>query len=409
MARRVKDKKAPDATLPPLAPEEAAALEVLVGRVAQALAAEPDLEALQTMVQTRPQDRAWDLHLIAALGALAHPVIPRLLTELFTAPIDKARRKALKRAFHALQSRGVAAPLDLLPPEEGLSVRETSGGLQAHVSQALGNGERYVVLEGPRDLMGGNILAARLHDQEGFRECHVFDLKSKFRQEFWDSLTKGGAVQFQAAPVSYALSLLEEAYGANPQTAVAVTYASSRVGILSSQGPPETPDLDALLGEITPADRSRLLDESRKLAQDPLFYSWIPDAEEIAPWFGKLQEILESRLVLTDQQKQARIDDLANEAVQAMFPLEARPRWRRRLWDMAHYLALQGRREDARVAAAAADDLVQDRSHLLGETVFLKTLTVMALRLSWEAEKGPAEAEPLGLLAPPTEPLIVRR
>jgi len=410
MARRLKDKKASEAALPPLASEDAAALEAMVDRVAQALAAEADVEALQNLVQTRPQDPVWDLHLIAALGALAHPVTPRLLAALFAAAPDKARRKALKRAFHALQSRGVAAPPELLPREEGLQVSETGAAVHALVSQFIENRERYVVLEGSRDLIGGNLLAARIHNLEGIRECHILDVKSKLRQEFWDFLTKGGVVEFQTIPASYALSLLEEAYQANPRAADATDYVGHRGRILSRLAPPETPDLDVLLGEITPADRSRLLDESRKLAQDPLFYFWIPDAEEIAPWFDKLKEILESRLVLTDQQKQARIDDLANEAAQAMFPPDTRQLWRRRLQDMAYYLALKGRREDARAAAAAADDLIQNRSQLLGETIFLKTLTVMALRLSWDSEQGPQKGEsPLSLLAPPTQQILIAR
>ncbi len=411
MARRDRDKKAAEAAaLPRLAPQDAASLKAAVERVALSLTGEADPEALKNLVQTRPQDPVWDLHLIGALGAMAHPNIPRLLAALFAAAPDKDRRKALKRAFHALQSRGVAVAPDLLPREEGLSVREVGATLRAHVSQVLGSGERYVVLEGPRDIIGGSILGARVHHQEGFREFHVFDLKTKFRQEFWDTLTKGGAVEFQPVPVPYALDLLEEAYQANPQAADAAPYTSHRGRILARQGPPETPDLDSLLGETAPEERNRLLDDSRKLAQDPLFYSWIPDADEIASWLGKLKEILESRLVLTDQQKKARIDSLADEATQAMFSPETRPLWRRRLRDMAYFLALQGRREDARTAAVAADDVTQDRSQLLGEALFLKTLTILALRLSWDAEKGPEKGEsPLSLLAPPTESLIVPR
>jgi hypothetical protein len=200
------------------------------------------------------------------------------------------------------------------------------------------------------------------------------------------------------------------AYQANPGASEAAAYGACRERLLAREGPPQAPDLEALLGEITPAERSRLLDDSRKLAHDQLFYFWIPDREKIAPWYARLKEILDSRLVLTDQQKQARIDALADEASQAVFPPEARPVWRRRLRDMAYYLLLKGRREDARAAAAAADDLVVERSHLQGAATFIKALTILALRFSWEVEKGPEKDEsPLSLLAPPTESLIIGR
>ena len=72
----------------------------------------------------------------------------------------------------------------------------------------------------------------------------------------------------------------------------------------------------------------------------PRFQTWMPSLEELTPWVEKLQEIKESPLVLSEQQKQARGDALVDEATRALYPPETRPLWRRRLLAMAYYLAL---------------------------------------------------------------------
>jgi hypothetical protein len=78
---------------------------------------------------------------------------------------------------------------------------------------------------------------------------------------------------------------------------------------------------------------------------------------------------------------------------------------------MAYYLDLQGRQADARAAQAAAADLeAPHNSPLAGENPFLKALMLHALMLAWESDKKGRQADAgAGLLAPPHEPLIIRR
>ena len=103
--------------------------------------------------------------------------------------------------------------------------------------------------------------------------------------------------------------------------------------------------------------------------------SFLPGPEEIAPWLTKLREVEDSPLVLSDQQKQVRLDGVLEEATRALYPVETRAVWARRLLTTAYYLHLTGRAEDARAIRAAAADLADpDRSALTGENLFLKSL-----------------------------------
>ena len=157
-----------------------------------------------------------------------------------------------------------------------------------------------------------------------------------------------------------------------------------REKIFRHWGRPEAaPDLDQELPAPSPGEMPRLLEHCRELALDPLFLSLLPGPEEIAPWLAKLKEVEDSPLVLSDQQKRVRIDGVLDEATRALYPLETRADWGRRLLTTAYYLHLSGREEDSRAARAAAADLAApDRSALAGENAFLKSLVQYAVRLA---------------------------
>jgi hypothetical protein len=399
--------------LPPLTADAAAALQDLAGQLAAALEAGQDLETMKEMVAGQTGDQTWDLHLLSALAGLPYPGVPGLLAALFGASPDKSRRKALKRALHLLQTRGVPVAQDLLPREEAAPRRAPGRApALAYISQVLGNGARYVILEGPKEILGANFLVARVSDQEGIQECHLLSLKSRQRQEFWDHLRQQGLAVWATPPSAYAVRLLEEADGLNPGAEGSSRYRSLKSRIWQEWGrPEEAPDLEALLPPLSPPEQSRLLEQSRDLAQHPLFLSWLLGLDELATWLNKIREIQESPLVLSEQQRQARVGDVVAEAVQALYPPENRDWWRRRLLEMAYFLDLRGQRPEARLAQAAAQDLAAPpRGLLAGDNPFLHALVWQSLKMSWEfLETTQKEASSSSLLAPPAESLLIRR
>ncbi len=409
--RRDKSKSCAPTGMPPLTPEAAAELQAQLDRVAAALEAGQDPTALRELLTAKPGDAAWDLHLIAALGARRHPAVPGLLAALFGHAPDKLRRKALKRAFHNLKTRGVPAPDDLLPREEATVGAPRPGAIAALISPVFRNGDSYVILEGPPEILGGNFLVSRINDRTGFQECLLLNLKRKQQEELWDHFRQQGLFQWFPAPGAYAVRLLEEAYRAAPQAETgAGRYASLRDQIRRHWGSPEdAPDLEEALPEPGPGEAGRLLEQAPQLVTATLFHSWLPSPDEILPWLDKIKEVQESPLVLSEVQRQVRLDAVVDEATRALYPPEQRPDWRRRLLAMAYGLDLLGRREEARIAAAAAAELAGERGLLTGENPFLKALVQFALRLAWEAREKPRDAGPTpGLVAPPTESLIIR-
>jgi hypothetical protein len=411
MERRKKAKARTAAAPTPLAPEARARLESQVAAVMAALEAGADGDALKEQVSPEPRDADWDVHLMTALGALSHPGIPTLLAALFGEARDKVRRKALKKTLHRLKTRGVTVPGDLLPREEAAIGAPRPGSATVFVSSIFGAGESYVILEGPSEVLGGNFLASRVSDVEGFKECVLLSLNRREQTEFWEHFREQGLVEWFSPPPAYAVRLLEEAYTGHPDAGSGTSqYVALREKIFRHWGHPEAaPDLDQAQPPVPATERGRFLEHARKLAQDPLFHSWLPGPEEIKVWLAKLQEVQDSPLVLSDQQKQIRADAVLDEATLALYPLESRAAWRRRLLTTAYYLHLKGREEDSGAARAAADLDDPDRSGLTGENPFLKGLVQYTVHLAWELQRPQETETESGLVAPAGESLLIRR
>jgi len=388
-----------------LSPEGEAALRERLACLRAALAQGAEVDQLRELAASDPDDPAWDFRLLGELAKIPHPAVPPLLAALFGSSPDKERRKALKRALHLLKTRGVAVPEDLLPREEpGRLITPEGPVFRAYVSPLYGNGEGYVILEGDqRQCLGdGNFLLSRISDLEGFRDCRLLSLNKRARQEFWQEFVSGGSERMVPVPPAYAFTLLEEALSLTPDgSPERDEYLGLRESLWRYLGrPEEAPQVVDLLPPLSEADRRQAREDSRKLARQELFFSWLPGLDEINPWLEKLREVQNSPLILTEPQQQMRREMVVDEAAAALYPPADRPRWGRRLLKMAYYLHLKGQTEEARAARAAGEDLLSpERGALAGENPFLQEMAGYALILAEELAK---QQEP-----EPTSPLLV--
>jgi hypothetical protein len=384
-----------------------------VSRLLEGLKAGEDPEELQKQVEVRPHDPVWDLHLIRLLEKADHPAVPGVLTALFAHSPDKARQKALRRALHVMKSRGVPVAPDLLPREEGLAL--TSGEpprFEGYMSPLWGHGESFVFLEGPREVMDGNCLVARLQDEEGFRECHLLDLSRRQREEMWQELERDGLGPMVKAPPAYVLQLLEEHLALTPEGAAgAKDYLPVREILWRHlRRPAEEFSPEELLGPLTPEERRRFLEESPQLVNDELFRSWLPGWSDISPWREKLKAAGDSPLILSEHQQRQRLEGIRQQAVQALFPPASRPLWGRRLLRMAVFFHFMGNHDHAQAARVAGEDLLSgERGPLSGENPFLEELVIKALFLAEIlARREEGEEQPSSGLILPPDPSLFR-
>lgn len=410
--RAKKTKKSPEPRLAALPPEAATRLAAQAAQVREVLASGENLADLEVLATPDPDDLLWDLHLLQTLAKIKHAAIPGLLASLFAQAKDKERRKALKRALHLLKTAGVPVAEDLLPREEKTAAWTPGPAALARVSRFFADGERYVVLEGSREFLdGGNTLVVRVSDVAGIQECHLFSLKRKHREELFRNFRQQGLGEFVAVPPAYAVRLLENAFDLDAGSEAAADYAALRTAIWQHWSfPEEAGELTRRLPELSEEDRRAWVERSGDLARHPLFLSWLPSPEEIAPWVEKVQAVQNSPLVLTEHQQRARYDQIIEEAALALYPSESRGRLGRRLLDMAYFLDLTGNPAEARVAQAAAEDLAAGANRPLGvEGPFLRGLVMYAVLLALEETRQAEPARtPAGLVLPSGESLLIR-
>ncbi len=410
MKDRHKKPRRPEAALAPLAPERASAMQEQLARLQAALDAGAEPELLRELVSPEPADPAWDLHLLKELAKIPHAAVPPLLAALFGQSPDKERRKALKRALHVLKTRGVPVLTDLLPREEPKPPPSSEApAVAARISPVLGNGECFVIMEGPREILGGgSILISRVSDIQGFRECSLFSLSKRRREEFWREFASERIDEFVPVPPAYALRLLEEALALTPDgEPQRDEYLPLRENLWRHLGrPDEAPSLSDLLPPLDPTEPHRAPEDPHNLARKDLFLSWVPGLEEIKPWLEKFEALQNSPLVLTEQQQHMRQEMLVDEAAAALFPPADRPRWGRRLLKMAYFFHLKGKPEEVRAAQAAAHSLLSEEpSPLAGENPFLRELVIYALLMAEKyLKQEKPQAETSSLIFPPWTP-----
>ncbi len=410
---RGRKKTAATPPLPPLAPESETLLAQRLAAVQEALAAGAATEEVAALLAPRPPDPAWDDHLLAALTRLAHPGVPPLLAAVFGSETDRGRRKALKKALHLLKTRGVPVPGDLLPGEEvRAGAPAPASKVVARVSPPLGNGERYAVLEGGRQALGGTVLVARCSDTAGLLEFHALEASRGQREELWQHFREQGLGDWAEVPPAYVVRLLEEAFALNPGAPGAQDYAALRGRLWQHLGRPEdAPDPEAA-APLSEAELAPALEQARHLTRSPYCHSWLPDPQSLAPWLEKIQEAEASPLILAEHQQRARLEAILTEAVRNLFPPESRGLWRRRLLHLAYFFERRSLPEEAKALRAAAQDLTsRAESPLLGESPFLLALVHFAVMLAREYQR-PAMPERVSsaLVTPPeTSPLILKR
>jgi hypothetical protein len=373
------------------------ALTPLLVQVHQALlqgaATEPLLELLAAHPLPGPEA---ELALLEALARLAHPAIPALLPALAVGAPAKARLKALKKALHHLKAQGLEIPPDLIKPEASPVIRPLLSGapIKGHLSRLDGNGSRLVILHLPRQGQAFNLFLALCNDVEGLKDAYAVLLSNKEAKKYLDSTRQEIPGELVEVPPAYAFKILEDSYQVNPDSSAeaVATYVRSRPGLLERLGSVPAPDLHDLLPSLDQGDQ--YLEQAKNLPLEEDFLNWHFNPEELGPWLEKIRAIEDSPLVLSSDQKVARIERAVDEAVKELFPPEQRLLLSRRLLEMAYYLDLTGRPHLARPAQAAGEDLERPRSPLERENPFLLGLLMFPLREMYDQEKEPKTPPP---------------
>jgi len=293
--------------------------------------------------------------LIAALGELGDARVAALLRAFDGGDIPPQMRKAMRRALHRLQERGidVAAP----PPsgsKPALAAAEPER--EAWISVADGVGTRLVWVAVGLPSGKWLLVAGEVNDPGGLRDLRVTEVPKKQLRSARQQLREHGIV-LVTLPFEAADALLVEAQHRLGEVERKLDYLRTRPRLTSN--PPASPQEPRSPRVASPSDEEidALLADSARLLAEPELRLWWPHPREAGPFLDEIAALEDSPIVLNESQQESRLAALVARAAAALYP---RPVMARRLRGTAYVFAETGRLDAARTALAVADAVAQD-------------------------------------------------
>jgi len=295
---------------------------------------------------------------IEALARIHNSETAQLLIEMMDRAEEKWVVKSIKRTLYKLRQKGVRweerpskdEPV-LRPPKPA----EPQGYMGAMDSR----GSRVIVIARPQPLKGLFVVFSIVNDLEGIQEFTLKELSRKGFEEFVGNSLASADFPIVPAPGAYCIHLLKEASSLSRRLSKPLPHgyheAEHEFKDLTWDNPASI--VYQYIKEDDVKDQAHLLKESATLHEIRPFSAWFLKDEEIEEYVSSIRDASQSRIVLTPDQKDARLNSIYRKALEELFPEEKRIAWKRRLEEMAYILLKSGKEKEARAALSAAIDL----------------------------------------------------
>jgi hypothetical protein len=304
------------------------------------------------------QEASLAIPLIDALATLPTAQTALLLEEMMAVLKDKGILKAIKRALYRLRQKGVAWEKKTSPEKPILHLSQP-GALQGYVGAMDSTGSRVIIVARPRAHKGARVYFSIVSDLDGIQRLEVTDLTNKGLREFVSESLASDEFPVVEAPGGYCAHVLREAAEQSRSVGKSLPkrYEDAEKGLSDVLWDGPVPLIYQHIQEEAVKDKPRLLKESGALHRIVPFSSWFLSPEAVRKYAEAIKEAEASHIVLTPQQKDARLDSLYKEALQELFPEVQRLLWKRRLEEMAYILWKMGKKKEAGMTVSAAVDL----------------------------------------------------
>lgn len=307
-------------------------------------------------------------------GARAIPVLKGLGAEPAGGPL----RRAARRALYRLAQRGLREPdpTPLRPVVE----RRPERAVRAWVSGIDGSGSRaaWILFEGSYGAL--RLCSLILNDAAGILEAAGGAVTKKRLDRELAALRAAQKLPWVEIDPDRAVGLVAEALILHHEGGTLPPGEFERWRALFEGAPPPEPPP---LGKADPL----LVERATALLELPELAGWFFDPDGVRAEGLELLELRETRLVVSDQLKAERQEDVVSRVVEREMTPDARRRWSRRLGEMALIFAASDRAEHAALARAAGaalgDETQEVRRHPLA-----RGLARRALELAGEVALG---------------------
>ncbi len=360
-----------------------------------AAADESLLSSVEIAIGIQPELDARLLDWIASLGSSeAGEVLLRFLQQAE----DKDRIKQVKRALHRLRSQGVEIDESPVGPDAGgFSLTIDSDALQdarAYVTSVDGRGARLVWLLWRVPSGGSRLLQAVIDDVAGVREADVATVTRQGFREYVEQMKENPTVLLQQAPVERATDLLAAAAAVTREAGNTppADYERWAEAIGLEPRVAGEPGIYEHLGGVEVGGDEALIDAAMTQLREPHFQSWAMEGATIDDAADQIQQAETSTLMVSDEQRQERMQDAIRQAVSTVFDGDTRRLYRSRLEVMAEMLWDGGQTEEAKQLLAAAVGLTETDDLFRGHA-FARALVHRGVWLAYQDKQRELQAE----------------
>jgi hypothetical protein len=327
-----------------------------------------------------------------ALGAVNDARAAAMLAEMELGATGSIRRE-IRRALFRLKQHGIEPPAASVEPTSIAPAQNSD--VSAMLSPIDSEGARIVWIVKPR--MQGGVLRmwALVSDREGLVGSQNTGLTRRELKSEREELERRAAMKLVDADWRVADFIACEAYRNTPEArrAQVGNFLALRTQMIAAPPPAEFvhPVYSELAAEIAS-------EPSVELLKEPELLEWrLPDTL-IKPYVDEINSAGESVIVLSPLHKQERVNAVIDRAAAEILGGDNARRIRRRLEDIAYYMARDKRRTQAGWAAAAAARLRDGID--VTRNLFFQALIRTQLGTLAAAEQEKAAEEPRLIMTP---------
>jgi hypothetical protein len=335
-----------------------------------------------------------DLAIARALGNIADAGAAAMLVEMEAGAAGGLRRE-VRRALFKLKQHGIAAPASAAPAATAIDGSATEKEITAMLSPIDGEGARIVWIVRPR--MQGGLLRmwALISEHDGLVGAQNTRLSRRELKSERDELERRAQVKLVDGDWRVADFIACEAWRNTPESrrGQVGNFLAIRSELIAS--PPPADLAHPVYAELA---AEAAAEPSVELLKEPELLEWrLPDAM-LKPYVEEINQAGESVIVLSPMHKQERVNAVIERATTELLTGANGKRVRRRLEDIAYYIARVGRRTQAGWAAAAAARLRDGID--VTKVVFFQAFIRTQLGTVAAAEQQKAEEEPRLIMTP---------
>jgi len=327
-----------------------------------------------------------------ALSAINDQAAAEMLAEMEVGAAGSLRRE-IRRALFRLKQHGIEAPAAAVVSTSAAPTQFSD--LNAMLSPIDVEGARIVWIIKPRTQGGVLRMWALVSDSEGLVGAQNTGLSRRELKSERAELERRARMKLVDADWRVADFVACEAYRNTPDArrGQVGNFLALRTQLIAAPPPHELahPVYEEFAAEIAS-------EPSLELLKEPEFLEWrLPDAV-IKPYVDEISSAGESVIVLSLIHKQERVNAVIDRAASEIFAGDNARRIRRRLEDIAYYMARDKRRTQAGWAASAAARLRDGID--VTKNLFFQALIRTQLGTLAAAEQQKAAEEPRLIMTP---------